>query len=232
MKLLYDFFPIILFFIAYKLEGIYVATAVAIVASFVQVSLFWYKHRRFEKMHLVSLALITVLGGMTLLLQEKSFIMWKPTLINWAFAAVFLGSHFIGKEPLIQRMMSGQFSLPKPIWRRLSFMWIGFFIFSGSANIYVASDYLRAEEALKLAVPAITSEQIEALNCEADFEPALIPLCTDAKDKEEFWVNFKLFGLLGLTILFVILQAFYLARHIQDPEDEQDELSKTKVSDS
>ena len=220
MKLLYDFFPILLFFIAYKLEGIYVATAVAIIASFIQVSLFWYKHRRFEKMHLVSLALITVLGGMTLLLQEKSFIMWKPTLINWAFAAVFLGSHFIGEKSLIQRMMSSQFTLPKPIWQRLSFMWVGFFIFSGSVNIYVASDYLRAEEALRLAVPGISSEKIETLNCKADFEPALIPLCTDAKNKEEFWVNFKLFGLLGLTILFVLLQAFYLARHIQEPESE------------
>ncbi|HBA36190.1 MAG TPA: septation protein A, partial [Gammaproteobacteria bacterium] len=124
MKLLYDFFPILLFFIAYKLEGIFVATAVAIAASFVQVSLFWYRHRRFENMHLVSLALITILGGLTLLLQEKSFIMWKPTLINWAFGAVFLGSHFIGKQPLIQRMIGGQISLTDTIWRRLSYMWV------------------------------------------------------------------------------------------------------------
>ena len=218
MKLLYDFFPILLFFIAYKLEGIFVATAVAIAASFVQVSLFWYRHRRFENMHLVSLALITILGGLTLLLQEKSFIMWKPTLINWAFGAVFLGSHFIGKQPLVQRMIGGQISLTDTIWRRLSYMWVGFFLFSGALNIYFASDYLRAEAALVNASPAVTSEQLETLNCEADFNPTTIGLCETARDKEEFWVNFKLFGLLGLTILFVIVQTIYLARHIQEPK--------------
>ena len=99
MKLLYDFFPIILFFIAFKLDGIYTATAVAIAASIVQLGLFWIKHRRFEKMHVVSAVLIVTLGGLTIVLQDKAFIMWKPTLINWLFAVVFAGSTLIGGPP-------------------------------------------------------------------------------------------------------------------------------------
>ena len=96
MKFLFDFFPILLFFIAYKLYGIYVATAVAIAASFLQVSLYWLKHRRFEKMHVVTLVLIAILGGATLLLQDKAFFMWKPTAVNWAFALGFFLSQLIG----------------------------------------------------------------------------------------------------------------------------------------
>ena len=83
MKFLFDFFPILLFFIAYKLYGMYTATAVAIAASFVQVAAFWLKNRRFENMHLITLGLITVLGGATLLLQDRAFFMWKPTAVNW-----------------------------------------------------------------------------------------------------------------------------------------------------
>ncbi|HIO55295.1 MAG TPA: septation protein A, partial [Chromatiales bacterium] len=85
MKLLYDFFPILLFFITYKIYGIFAATAVAIIASFVQVGGFWWKHRRFETMHLVTLGIIVVFGGATLLLQDRTFIMWKPSILNWMF---------------------------------------------------------------------------------------------------------------------------------------------------
>ena len=96
MKFIFDFFPLLLFFIAYKIDGIYTATAVAIAASFIQVGMYWIKHRQFQTMHLVTLVLIAVFGGLTLLLQDEAFIKWKPSILNWLFGAVFLGSQFIG----------------------------------------------------------------------------------------------------------------------------------------
>ncbi len=108
MKLLIDFFPILLFFIAYKLAGIYVATGVAIAAAALQVGWSWWRHRRVETMHLITLALLVVFGGLTIALQDPIFVMWKPTLVNWLFAAAFLGSQLIGQRPLIERMM-GQY---------------------------------------------------------------------------------------------------------------------------
>lgn len=210
MKFLFDFFPILLFFIAYKLYGIYPATAVAIAASFLQVGAFWLKHRRFEKMHLITLALITVLGGATLLLQDKAFFMWKPTAVNWLFAIVFLGSQFVGKKPIIERMMAHAIEAPKQVWQRLNLAWVTFFTAMGFANLYVANFFFKAEHALSQAAAglAIDLDQCDALSGQ------LLELCHHAKLMEENWVDFKLFGMMGLTFAFVIGQAFYLARHI------------------
>ena len=175
MKILSDFFPIILFFIAYQLYDIYVATAVAIVSSLLQVGFYWLARGRVEKMHLITLALLLVFGGMTLILRDPLFIKWKPTVVNWLFGAAFLGSHFIGEKTMVARMMQHAVELPSFVWNRLNMAWSMFFIFSGVLNLYVAFSF-----------------------------------------SEETWVNFKLFGMLGLTVVFVIVQAFYMARHIQD----------------
>lgn len=216
MKLLIDFFPVILFFAAYKLYDIYVATAVAIAASIVQVGWFWVKHRRAETMHLVTLGLLVVFGGLTIILQDRTFIMWKPSIVNWLFAAVFLGSQFIGERPLIERMMSHAVEVPKRIWKRLNLMWTGFFIFSGLANLYVANGFFTAERALNVAAE---QEEIDLAACSETFSGDLLDLCMLAQSREETWVNFKLFGMMGLTIAFVVAQGFFLARHIQDPEN-------------
>ncbi len=181
MKLLFDFFPILLFFIAYKMQGIYVATGVAIAASFAQVSVSWLRHRKVEKMHLATLGIIVLFGGATLLFRDPTFIKWKPTVVNWLFAAVFFGSQFIGNKPILERMMSHAITVPAPIWRRLNLAWVLFFIAMGLVNIFVAYNY-----------------------------------------DEDTWVNFKLFGMMGLTFAFVIAQSFYLARYIQ-PDSESEE---------
>lgn len=229
MKLLYDFFPIILFFVAYKWQGIYTATLVAIVASVIQLGAFWLKHRRIENMHLVSAILIVTLGGLTLALQDKAFIMWKPTMINWLFAAVFLASAFIGGKPLIQRMLGGQLSLPDPVWKNLNTAWVVFFLFSGVANLYFAHDYLSSEAELRTAVPAITDADIENFDCTAAlYQPEHQTLCQQTADKESLWVNFKLFGLLGLTIVFIIGQSLYMARYLKSDDDSEPE-SETKT---
>jgi len=216
MKLLIDFFPVLLFFAAYKLYDIYVATAVAIAASFLQVAWFWLKHRRTETMHLVTLGLLVVFGGLTIVLQDRTFIMWKPSIVNWLFAAVFLGSQFVGRRPLIERMMSHAVDVPGRVWRRLNLMWTAFFIFSGLANLYVANGFFIAEQAL---VAAAGQADIDLATCSKTLAVELLDLCMNAQAREETWVNFKLFGMMGLTIAFVVAQGFYLARHIRDPDN-------------
>ena len=162
-----------------------VATGIAIVASFVQVTFNWIKTRKFEKMHLFSLALITILGSITIAFGNPAFVQWKPTVLNWLFAGVFLSSMYIGKESIVRRMMGGQIELPDAVWSRLNLSWVVFFIISGVANLYVAFYY---------------------------------GLDYDDKTRMDNWVNFKLFGLMGITIGFVILQALYISKYITEDE--------------
>jgi intracellular septation protein len=222
MKFLTDFFPIILFFVAYKLYGIYVATGVAIGASLLQVAWFRWRHGRTERMHLVTLGLLIVFGGLTLALRDPIFVMWKPTIVNWLFALVFLGSQFVGKRPLVERMMGQAIEVPAAVWRRLNWSWIGFFVVLGLINLYVVyigSGFYEAKQAL---LAATGSAEIDLAHCAELFTGASLALCDTAQASEEVWVNFKLFGMMGLTIVFVIAQAFYLARHIQDDEQPQE----------
>lgn len=173
MKLLFDYFPVLLFFICYKLFGIYPATAVAMGASVIQVFLHRLKHQRYEKMHLISMSLIMVLGGATLFFHNPWFIKCKPTGIYWLSSLVLFGSRFIGKTTLIEKMMGGNIQLPSQIWSRLNAAWAFFFIGLGALNLYVAYHY-----------------------------------------DTDVWVNFKLFGGAGFTLLFVFIQSLYLTRHI------------------
>lgn len=182
MRMFFDFLPILLFFIAYKFYGIYTATVVVMVATTVQVAVMWLLYKRVEKMLLFSLGLIVVLGGATLLLHDESFVKWKPSVLNWAFAVVFLGSQYIGKKSMVERIMGQNISLPAEIWTRLNLSWVIFFAALGFANIYVAFNY-----------------------------------------STDIWVDFKLFGMMGLTLAFIIGQAFYLSRHtIDDDQTEQE----------
>ena len=215
MKFLADFFPVILFFVAYKLYGIYAATAVAIAASFVQVGYGWWRNRHVQNMHLITLGILVVFGGLTILLQDRTFIMWKPTVINWLFGGVFLASQFIGKKPLVQRMMGGSISVPQGLWYKLNSAWGVFFILLGFLNLYVANDFFVVEQSLQQLTGL---QQIDFDNCSSLFQGNELEMCNTAHSLEESWVNFKLFGMMGLTMLFIILQAFFLARHIQDPE--------------
>jgi intracellular septation protein len=216
MKLLADFFPVILFFVAYKLFGIYVATMVAIAASALQVAWVRIRHKRTERMHLITLGLLMLFGGLTLALRDPIFVMWKPTIVDWLFAAAFLGSQLIGQKTLVERMMSQAIEVPALIWRRLNLAWTGFFLFSGLANlyvVYVGSGFFQAKQAL---VDATGEQEVDLSQCADRFHDAQLLLCETARASEALWVNFKLFGMLGLTIVFVIAQAFYLARHLQD----------------
>ena len=186
MKFLFDFFPLVAFLVAFyypedREQGIYLAIQVLIIASAIQIIIYWLITRKFEKMHVITLILTVILGGATLLLKDVRFIKWKPTAVNWVFALVFLGSQFIGKKPIIRRMMDHAISVPDEIWTKLNIGWVVFFIFSGIANLYVVYNF-----------------------------------------STEFWVNFKVYGLLGLTFIFAIAQALYMSRYIEEVKEEKE----------
>src|SRR5574341_1189996 len=183
MKFLFDLFPVILFFIAFKMAGIYVATAVAIAATFFQVGWLKLRGKRVDTMLWASLAIIAVFGGATLALQDETFIKWKPTVLYWLFGLVLAITALAGRN-LIRAMLSEQVQLPDPVWRRLNWSWIGFFAFMGALNLYVAYNY-----------------------------------------STDNWVNFKLFGGMGLMLLFVAAQAFVLSKYIEDKDERRSEHS-------
>jgi intracellular septation protein len=206
-KLLFDLFPVIIFFVAYKIgdanaestrallaglglpqpvgvdekPGIYLATLVAIVSSIGQIG--WVKLRghKVETMLWVTLGIIVVFGGATLWLHDASFIKWKPTVLYWVFAAIIFGAAAMGRN-VIKSLMGKQMELPAPAWGRLNASWGGFFAFMGLANLFVAFNF-----------------------------------STDA------WVNFKLFGSLGLMLLFVIGQSMMLTKYLDKADLEKEE---------
>lgn len=141
MKFLFDLFPVILFFIAFKAFDIYFATAVVIVATAAQIACVWYRHRKVDTMLWVSLALVVVFGGATLVLHDETFIKWKPTILYWLFSIVLFGSaRFFGRN-LIRAMLETQVKLTETLWQQLNLAWISFFAVMGVLNLYIAFNY-------------------------------------------------------------------------------------------
>jgi len=140
MKFLFDLFPVALFFVAIQIWDIFVATAVAIGATVLQVGYLLVRRRKVQPMLWASLAIIIVFGGLTLYLRDKTFILWKPTVLYWLFGAVLAGGALLGRN-LIRALLGEQMRLPDPIWARLNWSWVGFFAFMGVANLYVAFNY-------------------------------------------------------------------------------------------
>jgi intracellular septation protein len=178
MKFLFDLFPVILFFAAFKVFDIYIATGVVIAATMAQIGWVWHRHGKVDTMLWVSLGLVVVFGGATLMLHDETFIKWKPTILYWLFAATLFGSaRFFGKN-LIRAMLDQQMELPEALWSRLNLAWMGFFAVMGAVNLWVAFNF-----------------------------------STDT------WVSFKLFGVMGLMIVFIVIQGLVLAKYI--PEEKQ-----------
>jgi intracellular septation protein len=207
MKLLFDFLPIILFFLAFKVaEGrpedaaafatehvgflvsggivgaseapVLLATLVVIAASFAQIAWLKVRGRKVDTMLWVSLGLVTVLGGATVWFHNETFIKWKPSVLYWVMGTAFWLSQAVFRKNLLQTLMGGQLQLPPTVWRTLNFMWIAFFAFMGLANLYVAYSF-----------------------------------------PTDIWVNFKLFGGIGLMLLFTLAQGLYLSRHIKTGDE-------------
>jgi intracellular septation protein len=177
MKFLFDLLPVILFFVAFKMADIYVATGVAMAATVAQIIWVAAKYKKVEPMQWASLGLIMVFGGLTIGLQDKTFIQWKPTILYWLFAVGLIASAAIWKKNLIQAAMAHQISL-KPgvgqeLWVKLNNAWAIFFVIMGFINLYVAYQF-----------------------------------------DETTWVNFKLFGGMGILFAFIIAQGIWLNQFI------------------
>ncbi|MDP3678351.1 MAG: septation protein A [Methylotenera sp.] len=141
MKFLFDLFPVILFFVAFKFFGIFAATAVAMVATMVQIIYVKIRHGVVEKMLLISGVIITVFGGATLLLKDPTFIQWKPSILYWLFAAGLLGSQLLFNKNPMRSMMGKQIQLPDAVWSKLNVAWAILFVTLGFLNLYVAFNY-------------------------------------------------------------------------------------------
>lgn len=231
MKAFYDLLPLLVFFVAYTMGGIYWATALAIVAATAQLLLGYLRTRKFERTHLINFGVITLFGGLTLILRDATFIKWKPTIVNWLFAVVFAGSLVVGNKCVLERMLGTQLDLSTVIWRRMTLAWAGFFLLCGSLNLYVAfgididgddlstsqkqeleavvaSDAAYARTVLLLDPATLTTSELAALIPTDRHVRMATYFDTIALD---YWVKFKVFGLFGLTLCFVVAQSVYLA---------------------
>ena len=177
MKILIDFFPILLFFGAYKFYGIYVGTAVLMASTVVQMGIIYAIDRRLQTMHKATLVLILLFGTLTLVLQDDRFIKWKPTVLYWLMGTILAGGLLFFRKNFIQSLMGAQLELPAPVWRTLCWAWALFFAGMGVLNLWVAFNF-----------------------------------------DTDTWVNFKLFGGMGLMLVFVVGQALYLSRHMQSDD--------------
>lgn len=193
MRQILELIPLILFFIAYKMDGqslellgyshtfdgIFSATAVLMIATTIQVILVKLLVGKIEKQLLWLFAIIIIAGSATLILRNELFIQWKPTVFNWGMAIVLFGSLFIGQKSLLERMLGQQLQLPKPTWLRLNQLWITNFTVVGTLNIYVAYNFSQAA-----------------------------------------WVDYKLYSAFGFTLLLMILTMIIIFPHIKDqPKD-------------
>ena len=180
MKTLLDFFPVVAFVAAYWItKDFYFAIAIIMGAVVIQISVTWLVTRTVHRLMLISAGLVIVLGAISLLLQNDLVFKWKPTVLYWLFAVMFLGSRFIGERPLVQRILESVSEEPlllsRSHWVQLNLMWIVFFLIAGTANIVVAYNF-----------------------------------------EEAVWVNFKLFGLFGITLVFMVLQAIWITQRTAD----------------
>jgi intracellular septation protein len=177
MKLLLDFFPVILFFVAFKVAGIYWATAVAIVATVAQIAWLRMRTGKTEPMQWLSLGVIVLFGGATLLAHNDTFIKWKPTVLYWLMGGALAVGQLVFRKNLLKSLMGAQMSLPEEAWRVMNWSWTAFFAAMGVLNLWVAYNF-----------------------------------------DTDTWVNFKLFGGIGLMLLFVLGQALYLGRYLKADE--------------
>lgn len=175
-KFLFDLFPLILFFLAFKFADIFTATAVAMVAAVAQIAWLKLTGRAIEATHWINLTVIIVFGGATLLLHDDTFIKWKPTVLYWLFGTILLASRVLFGRNLMRKLMGEKIALPDIAWRRVNDSWALFFIVSGALNLYVAFS---------------------------------------GQFTEAQWVNFKVFGLMALLLVFAVGQSIWLGRHMQ-----------------
>ena len=122
-------------------KDIFLATGVLMVAVTVQICLYWLMKKPIGNELKLTFWASMILGGMTLIFQDETFIKWKPSIINWLLALVLVGAHLFAKTFLVEKMLGKVLRLPDSAWRSLTYGWALAFTVSGTVNIYVAYSY-------------------------------------------------------------------------------------------
>ena len=216
MKFLLDFGPIVLFFIVYKYYGLYAAIYAMIASTFVQIMYSKVTTGKFVTSQVLTFALLVVFGGISIVLRDPAFVMWKVSVLYVIFAAVLIGSNYIGSKTLLERMMGKELQLPRNTWVNLTWFWSLGFIIIAIINAFFVNTALSARN-LFLNSGSIVDPKIDLKNFDCSQSP-LESLCLIAQSSEESWVNFKLFGTLGLTLVLIIITVLMLSKHIKEKQ--------------
>ena len=216
MKFLLDFGPIVLFFIVYKYYGLYAAIYAMIASTFVQIMYSRVTTGKFVTSQVLTFALLVVFGGISIVLRDPAFVMWKVSVLYVIFALVLIGSNYVGSKTLLERMMGKELQLPRNTWVNLTWFWSLGFIIISVINAFFVNTALSARNLFLNSGP-IVDPKIDLKNLDCSLSP-LESLCLIAQSSEESWVNFKLFGTLGLTLVLIIITVLMLSKHIKEKQ--------------
>jgi intracellular septation protein len=218
MKFLLDFGPIILFFIVYKYYGLYAAIYAMIASTFVQIMYSRFSTGKFVTSQVLTFALLVIFGGISIVLRDPAFVMWKVSVLYVIFAAVLIGSNYVGSKTLLERMMGKELQLPRTTWINLTWFWSLGFLIIAAINAFFVNIALTARNQF-LNSGAQIDPKIDLANFDCSQSP-IETLCISAQSSEEAWVNFKLFGTLGLTLVLIVITVLMLSKHIKEKQTE------------
>jgi intracellular septation protein len=221
MKFILSFFPIVLFFLVYKIkelhfyegEGLYSAIIAMTVATLIQIFISRFIDKKFEKSQVIGLLLLIIFGGVTIYVDNPAFIMWKVSVLYVLFALILIGSIWIGKKNLFSLILGKELKLPDKSWNQLIWIWGLGFIFIAIINAYyyvlpsikANNDFFGDQDRFNLS----------GFDCSTSVKENL---CLIAQQTEESWVNFKLFGTMGLTFILIIITIFFTYKHLKEHE--------------
>ena len=216
MKFLFDFGPIILFFVVYKFFGLYAAIYAMIASTFAQMMYARITTGRFVTSQVLTFILLIVFGGITIWFDDPKFIMWKVSVLYVIFAIAMIGSIWIGKKTLLERMMGKELQLPKVIWSRLTWFWSFGFIAIALVNAYVyVIPALSLKDSFFKSEMIDPNTKVENLDCS---QMIMESMCLEAQHALDAWVNFKLFGTLGLTLILIVITVLSISKHIKEKQ--------------
>ena len=216
MKFLLDFGPIVLFFIVYKYYGLYAAIYAMIASTFVQIMYSRVTTGKFVTSQVLTFALLVVFGGISIILRDPAFVMWKVSVLYVIFSLVLIGSNYVGSKTLLERMMGKELQLPRNTWVNLTWSWSLGFIVIAIINAFFVNTALSARNQF-LNGGVLVDPKIDLKNFDCSQSP-LESLCLIAQSSEESWVNFKLFGTLGLTLVLIIITVLMLSKHFKEKQ--------------
>ena len=216
MKFLFDFGPIILFFVVYKFFGLYAAIYAMITSTFAQMMYARVTTGKFVTSQVLTFILLIVFGGISIALRDPAFVMWKVSVLYVIFAVALIASNWIGSKTLLERMMGKELELPRAVWTRLTWFWGFGFVGIAIVNGYFVNTALTARQNF-LDSGILVDPKIDLSNFDCSQTP-LENLCLSAQQTEEAWVNFKLFGTLGLTLILIVITVLSISKHIKEKQ--------------